>query len=102
VGHRWVRTLHPDDRFVAACVQVADSSEASIRDLRHVVLSAPVSREGASAVFEASARWGATRTVLASVRMVGERLPGLSPWLVERATRPTASADRRRRGLRRR
>lgn len=102
VGERWVETLHPDDRFVAACVRVGGPSPASVWDLREVVLTAPVSQEGAAAAFEASARWGATRTVLGSVRLVSERLPGVPPWLVERATRPPAAPDRRRRGLRRR
>jgi hypothetical protein len=100
---RWVRALHPDDRFVLACVRAVDPDGGSLRHAREVVLTAPSSREGMAAALEASARWGATRTVLDAIRLVDRRLPGLSHWLVERADRPAAGPDRRRRrGLRRR
>jgi hypothetical protein len=103
VGSRWVRALHPDDRFVHACAEVAGADRAPVGSLRRVVLSAPASRSGMAAVLEASARWGATRQVLDAIRVVDAALPGLSHWLVERATRPAPAPDRRRRrGLRRR
>jgi hypothetical protein len=102
LGGRWVASLHPEDRFVWACVRLAGSASPSLVEQRSVVLSAPASRAGMAAALEASARWGATRTVLSAVRSVDAVLPGLSPWLVERANRPTAGPDRRRRrGLRR-
>jgi hypothetical protein len=102
IGERWALALHPDDRFVYSCVRVSDPSGASLAELREVVLEAPSSRDGMAAALEASARWGATRTVLAAIRTVSTRLPGLSPWLVERATRPAPPPDRRRRRGRRR
>jgi hypothetical protein len=102
IGERWALALHPDDRFVWACVRVSDPSGASLAELREVVLDAPGSRDGMAAALEASARWGATRTVLAAIRTVSTRLPGLSPWLVERANRPASPPDRRRRRSRRR
>lgn len=102
LGDRWALALHPDDRFVWSCVRVSDPAGASLAEVRAVVLEAPSSRDGMAAALEASARWGATRTVLASVRAVSTQLPGLSPWLVERATRPAPPSDRRRRRGRRR
>ena len=102
VGDRWALALHPDDRFVWSCVRLADPATASLSELREVVLEAPRSRDGMAAALEASARWGATRTVLAAIRTVSTRLPGLSPWLVERATRPAPASERRRRRARRR
>jgi hypothetical protein len=102
IGDRWALALHPDDRFVWSCVRASSPSGAALAEVREVVLEAPSSRDGMAAVLEASARWGATRTVLASIRAVSERLPGLSPWLVERATRPAPPSDRRRRRGRRR
>lgn len=97
LGRRWVASLHPDDRFVHACVRLAGPAPAGLHDLRQVVLTAPVSRAGMAAALEASARWGATRTVLSAIREVDAVLPGLSPWLVERATRQAAPPERRRR-----
>ena len=97
LGGRWVHALHPDDRFVWACVRMSDLGAPTSQDLREVVLDAPASREGMAAALEASARWGATRTVLSAIRTVDVSMPGLSPWLVERATRPSPGPDRRRR-----
>lgn len=97
LGHRWVPALHPDDRFVLACVRVAGAQGVSDAACRAVVLTAPASRIGMAAVFEASARWGATRSVIDAIRVVDARLPGLSGWLVERANRPAPRAGSRRR-----
>lgn len=97
LGHRWVPALHPDDRFVLACVRVAGVQGATDAACRAVVLTAPASRIGMAAVFEASARWGATRSVIDAIRTVDARLPGLSGWLVERANRPAPRAGSRRR-----
>lgn len=97
LGRRWVPALHPDDRFVLSCVRVAGPQGATDPACRAVVLEAPTSRVGMAAVFEASARWGATRSVIDAIRTVDARLPGLSRWLVERANRPAPRAGSRRR-----
>lgn len=96
LGDRWVGALHPDDRVVLACVQ-AVAPGAALGERRDVVLEAPSSREGMAAVLEASARWGATRSVLEAIRSVDAQLPGLAHWLVERATRPAPAPEKRRR-----
>jgi hypothetical protein len=96
MGDRWVGALHPDDRVVLACVQ-AVAPGAALGERRDVVLEAPSSREGMAAVLEASARWGATRSVLEAIRSVDAQLPGLAHWLVERATRPAPAPEKRRR-----
>jgi hypothetical protein len=96
LGARWVSGLHPDDRFVLACVQSV-AAGAALGERRDVVLEAPSSRDGMAAVLEASARWGSTRTVLEAIRTVDAQLPGLAHWLVERATRPAPAPEKRRR-----
>jgi hypothetical protein len=96
LGERWVGALHPDDRVVLACVQ-AVAPGAALGERRDVVLEAPSSRAGMAAVLEASARWGATRSVLEAIRSVDSQLPGLAHWLVERATRPAPAPERHRR-----
>lgn len=102
IAGRWARALHPHDRFVWACVRLGDEREPSPTAVRAAVLTAPWSRQGCAQALDASARWGATRTVLAAVRTAAVRLPGMPPWLVERAERPEAGTDRRRRRGRRR
>ncbi len=88
LGGRWCRALHPEDRFVLTCVQLdRDAAGATVQDLRDVVLSAPRIEAHMAESLEASERWGATLGVLAALRRVHASMPGLSPWLVERAER---------------
>lgn len=101
---RWCRSLHPEHRFVHACVQVeVDEHAPSTQHVRDVVLSAPRADALMAEAMEASERWGATATVTAAVRKVDEMVPGLPPWIVERSTRPDAiPEEERRRGRGRR
>ncbi len=94
---RWLRALHPDDRFVWACVRLDAAERPGIAEVREVAESAPRSRAGMAAVMEASERWGATRTVLSAMRTTDEVVSGLSPWLAERAHRRSDGPSRRRR-----
>ncbi len=96
IGERWCRTLHPEHRFVLTCVQLdLDATHSTVQDLRDVVLSAPRIEAHMAEALEASERWGAVGSVLTSLRRVHAVMPGLSPWLVERAERDDG---RRRRG----
>ena len=109
IGGRWCRTLHPEHRFVLTCVQLdLDATDSTVQDLRDVVLSAPRIEAHMAAALEASERWGAVGSVLTSLRRVQAVMPGLSPWLVERAerdegrrSRRSDRGDRPARGLRR-
>jgi hypothetical protein len=98
LGTRWVHALHPEHRFVHACVRAdLGSGREQLVELREVVLSAPQGAPMLAEAMECSARWGATTSVLAVVRSASEQLPGLPTWLVERARRPDAPGRRRRR-----
>ena len=109
IAGRWCRTLHPEHRFVLTCVQLdLDASRSTVQDLRDVVLSAPRIEAHMAEALEASERWGAVGSVLTSLRRVQAVMPGLSPWLVERAerdegrrSRRSDRTDRPARGLRR-
>lgn len=92
IGGRWCDALHPTDRFVLTCTRFEQRGPDQ-RLARDVVLNAPRLEPVMAAALEASDRWGTTRDVLAAVRGVDAALPGLSPWLVERATR--YESDRR-------
>jgi hypothetical protein len=104
VGSRWYRALHPEDRFVLACVRAGSVDRPTPEQLRAVVLTAPYDEMLMASALEASERWGATRTVLAAVRAADAALPGMPAWLVARA-RPGATGagaegtPRRRRRL---
>ena len=101
VHGRWCRSLHPEHRFVHACVQVEAARGATPNQLaRDVVLAAPRADALMAEAMEASERWGATSTVTAAVRRVDEILPGLPPWIVERSLRDDRSGGRERRGMR--
>ena len=109
IGTRWCRALHPEDRFVFTCVQLdLDTSHSTVQDLRDVVLSAPRIEANMAQALEASERWGSTISTLASLQRVNAVMPGLSPWLVERAERTDKSrrrqekSDKPSRGLLRR
>lgn len=101
---RWCRTLHPEHRFVHACLQLElEEDGSSTQHVRDVVLAAPRADALMAEAMEASERWGATSTVTKAVRRVDDLLPGLSPWIVERAHRPDAVPEgERRRGSGRR
>ena len=109
IAGRWCRTLHPEHRFVLTCVQLdVDTSHSTVQDRRDVVLSAPRIEAHMAEALEASERWGAVGSVLTSLRRVQAVMPGLSPWLVERAERDDGRgrrrgdrSDRPARGLRR-
>ena len=109
IGGRWCRTLHPEHRFVLTCVQLdLDTTRSTVQDLRDVVLGAPRIEAHMAEALEASERWGAVGGVLTSLRRVQAVMPGLSPWLVERAERDEGRGrrrgergDRPARGLRR-
>lgn len=103
VHRRWCRSLHPEHRFVHACVRVdQDGPAVSMQRLRDVVLAAPRSDALLARALEASERWGATASVTAAVRRVADELPGLPTWLVERSTRADAVPEHARRGTLRR
>ena len=103
VHGRWCRSLHPEHRFVHACVQVEAERDAPTTQLaRDVVLAAPRADALMAEAMEASERWGATATVTAAVRRVDEILPGLPPWIVERSFRDGSGARERRSVLGRR
>ena len=94
---------------MSTCVQLDQaSSPPTVQDLRDVVLSAPRIEAHMAEALEASERWGATLSVVASLRRVHPVMPGLSPWLVERAERTDRSHGRQEKsersplGLRRR
>ena len=98
LGDRFVRGLHPDDRFIWACICADGARPPQLHQLRQVVLAAPRSRSTMASALEISAQWGATRTVLAAVRAAADVLPGVSPWLLERSVRSPDQPRRRRRG----
>ena len=108
---RWYRALHPEDRFVLACVRAGMAQRPTVDQLRSVVLTAPRDELMMAAALEASERWGATRVVLSAIRAADSALPGIAPWLVARARpgatgagpdRAAAPEPRRRRLIRRR
>lgn len=99
VRDRWCNGLHPVDRFILVCSQSVQRG-GGIRRSREVVLTAPRLEPVMIEALEASDRWGTTRDVLAAVRDADRELPGISPWLVDRATR--YDTDRRSRRARRR
>ena len=100
VHGRWCRSLHPEHRFVHACVQVEAERDLPPTQLaRDVVLAAPRADALMAEAMEASERWGATATVTAAVRRVDEILPGLPPWIVERSFRDEPGGGRERRGV---
>lgn len=108
---RWYRALHPEDRFVLACVRAGMAQRPTVDQLRSVVLTAPRDELMMAAALEASERWGATRVVLSAIRAADTALPGIAPWLVARARpgvtgagpdRAAAPEPRRRRLIRRR
>ena len=100
VHGRWCRSLHPEHRFVHACVQVEAERDVPTTQLaRDVVLAAPRADALMAEAMEASERWGATATVTAAVRRVDEILPGLPPWIVERSFRDEPGGGRERRGM---
>jgi hypothetical protein len=111
ISGRWYRALHPEDRFVLACVRAGMAQRPTVEQLRSVVLTAPRDELMMAAALEASERWGATRVVLAAIRAADVALPGIAPWLVARARpgatgagpdRAAAPEPRRRRLIRRR
>ncbi|MEX0768733.1 MAG: hypothetical protein WD029_09700 [Microthrixaceae bacterium] len=122
IRDQWVLGLHPEHRFVAACVaactegtalgQREDSSPsqsadphaygASIAQLREVVLTAPRSERLLAAAVECSSRLGATAKVFAAVRQADELLPGLPTWLVHRARKEVNLPKQRQASLRQR
>ncbi len=111
ISGRWYRALHPEDRFVLACVRAGMAPRPTVEQLRSVVLTAPRDELMMAAALEASERWGATRVVLAAIRAADVALPGIAPWLVARARpgatgagpdRAAAPEPRRRRLIRRR
>ncbi|MFN7147887.1 MAG: nucleotidyltransferase family protein [Microthrixaceae bacterium] len=108
---RWYRALHPEDRFVLACVRAGMAPRPTVDQLRSVVLTAPRDELMMAAALEASERWGATRVVLSAIRAADTALPGIAPWLVARARpgatgtgpdRAAAPEPKRRRLIRRR
>ncbi len=128
VRGQWVKGLHPEHRFIAACVAVSawqtresisesvsvgtdedalvqsgrDSgpSAPSIAQLREVVMTAPSSEELLMSAVECSSRLGATSKVFSAVRQADEALPGLPVWLVQRARLDAGLPAERERGLR--
>jgi hypothetical protein len=98
IGGRWVPALHPEHRFVHACVRAdRGGGREHLVELRDVVLTAPQGPPLLAEAMECSARWGATTSVLAVVRSASERLPGLPTWLVDRSRHQDAPPRRRRR-----
>lgn len=98
LGDRWALALHPDHRFVHACVRADRAGERErVAELREVVASAPRAEVFMAEVMECSARWGATTSVLAVVRHADARFPGLPPWLVRRSKNNDGRTRRRRR-----
>ncbi len=128
VREHWVKGLHPEHRFIAACVAASawqtresisesvlvgtdedalvssgrDSGLAapSIAQLREVVMTAPSSEELLMSAVECSSRLGATSKVFSAVRQADEVLPGLPVWLVQRARQDAGLPTERERGLR--
>ena len=128
VREHWVKGLHPEHRFVAACVaasawQTSESiSESvavgtdddahmqsvkklgpaapSIAQLREVVMTAPSSEELLMSAVECSSRLGAASKVFSAVRQADEVLPGLPVWLVQRARQDAGLPAERETGLR--
>lgn len=94
---RLLRALHPDDRFVWACVRLEVAPTPTWSAMREVVLAAPRSQVGMVSALDTAERWGATHIVLAAVRTTDSLLPGLSPWLSARAQRDAGAGERRRR-----
>ena len=102
IGGRWYRALCPEDRFVLACVRAASIDRPTPSDLRPVVLQVPRDPALMASAMEASERWGATRAVLAAVRAADSVLPGVPPWMVDRAERGNGRSRTGRQGRRRR
>lgn len=105
VGGHWLRALHPEDRFVLACVRLALAEGAPPDLVQEVVFAAPRAPVLLASALEASERWGSTRSTLAAVREVDRSGAGLPAWLVDRARRGDGPPvpgmpPRRRRGRR--
>ena len=127
VRGQWVLGLHPEHRFIAACVsacggRIEDASSVSavagtpggaarlgraepsddvprLAQLREVVLTAPSSEESLMSAVECSSRLGATTKVFSAVRQADEQLPGLPTWLVQRARQEAGLPTEPTRGL---
>jgi hypothetical protein len=128
VREHWVKGLHPEHRFVAACVAASashttesisesvsvgtdddapmqsvnksGSAAPSIAQLREVVMIAPSSEELLMSAVECSSRLGAASKVFSAVRQADEVLPGLPVWLVQRARQDAGLPAEREMGLR--
>jgi hypothetical protein len=128
VREHWVKGLHPEHRFVAACVAASawqttesisesvsvgtdddapmqsvnksGSAAPSIAQLREVVMTAPSSEELLMSAVECSSRLGAASKVFSAVRQADEVLPGLPVWLVQRARQDAGLPTEREMGLR--
>lgn len=128
VREHWVKGLHPEHRFVAACVAASawqttesisesvsvgtdddapmqsvnksGSAAPSIAQLREVVMTAPSSEELLMSAVECSSRLGAASKVFSAVRQADEVLPGLPVWLVQRARQDAGLPPERESGLR--
>lgn len=127
VREQWVLGLHPEHRFIAACVAASasathDRSTASAEvgsdegadqpgrsssfarvprlfQLREVVMTAPSSEELLMAAVECSSRLGATAKVFSAVREADDLLPGLPIWLVQRARQDAGLPTEEAKGL---
>lgn len=94
---RWCRSLHPQDRFVLAGLQLDLRGGAhSVQELRELVVTAPRVGSLMASALDASDRWGATRNVLSALRVVDSELPGLPQWLTVRSRHPESNGSRRR------
>lgn len=102
VREQWVFGLHPEHRFITACVEACAGRSAggSIAQLREVVMTAPSSEELLIAAVECSSRLGVTAKVFSAVRQADELLPGLPRWLVGRARQDAGLPTERATGFR--
>ncbi len=87
INGRWYRSLHPEHRFLHACLHVVvGSPEPRLHSVRDVVSTAPTTPGSIERVVEAAHGWGISEVVRHALAMTDDRFPGaLAPELITAA-----------------
>ena len=77
IHDRWYRSLHPDHRFLHACLHVALGSPVPrLHSLRELIAAAPRTPAGAEAAVTAAKQWGIAVVVRRAVSLADTTYPG--------------------------
>lgn len=77
IHDRWYRSLHPDHRFLHACLHVALGSPVPrLHSLRELIAAAPRTPAGAAAAAAAAERWGIAVVARRALSLADITFPG--------------------------